>query len=139
MKKNGYILLLFTFLVACDPKMPKDQYDAVYKTKGDGYPEYLLIKKLTDSTFSYMFFPEDYKVSCEAQLKGVAINQFFQRGPDIEIQKDGSGISTYRYAGDNYKCTLVITTGYEKMVKVHSHCNGGNNCPKDAEYILEEK
>ena len=136
MKKASFILLIF--FVACGPKMPKDEYDAVYKTKDNGYPEYLLMKKLTDSTYSYLFFPEDYKVSCEAQLKGVATNQFFQRGPDIEIQKDGSGISTYRYSGDNYKCTLVITTGYKNSVKVHSHCNGGNVCPNDAEYILEE-
>ncbi len=137
MRKIGFILL--AFLVACGgPKMPKDQYDAVYKTKGEGYPEYLLLKKLSDSTYSYMFFPEDYKMTCEAQMKGVAINKFLQRGPDIEMQKDGSGISTYRYVAENYKCVLLITTGYSDKVKVHSHCNGGNVCPVDAEYTIDK-
>lgn len=137
MKKIAFILL--TFLAACGgPKMPKDQYDAVYKTEGDGYPEYLLIKKTSDSTLQYTFWPEDYEMTCQAQLKGVAVNQFFKRGPDIVIQKDGSGIPTYRYTGDNYKCTLVITTGFPDMVKVHSHCNGGNVCPQDAEYTLDK-
>jgi len=137
MKKIGFILLVF--LTACGgAKMPKDQYDAVYKTEGDGYPEYLLLKKLSDSTYSYLFFPEDYKMSCEAQMKGIATNQYFKRGPDIVIQKDGSGIPTFRYTGDNYKCTLVITTGFTDMVKVHSHCNGGSNCPQDVEYVLDK-
>ncbi|HWZ22581.1 MAG TPA: hypothetical protein VNW06_07990 [Cytophagaceae bacterium] len=136
MKNVGFIVLLF--LVACGPKIPKDQFDAVYKTKGDGYPEYLLLKKISDSTYSYMFFPEDYQMSCEAQVKGIAINHFLQRGADIEVQKDGSGLSTYRYAAENYKCTLLLTMGYVDLVKVHCHCNGGNNCPDDAEYVLEK-
>ncbi len=137
MKKIGFLLL--TVLVACGgSKMPKDQYDAVYKTDGDGYPEFLLLKKISDSTYSYLFYPEDYKMTCEAQMKGVATNQFYKRGADIEVQKDGTGLPTYRFAGDNYKCTLVITTGYADKVKVHSHCNGGNICPKDAEYVLDK-
>lgn len=65
MKKIGFILLVF-LTAACGSKIFKDQFDAVYKTKGDGYPEYLLLKKLSDSTCSYMFFPEDYKMSYEA-------------------------------------------------------------------------
>ncbi len=137
MKKIAFLLFL-TSLAACGPKMPKDQYDAVYKTEGDGYPEYLLLKKLNDSTYNYTFWPEDYEMTCAAQKKGIATNQFFKRGPDIVVQKDGSGIPTYRYTGDNYKCTLVITTGFTDMVKVHSHCNGGNICPEDAEYVLEK-
>ncbi|HVD98520.1 MAG TPA: hypothetical protein VNB90_09980 [Cytophagaceae bacterium] len=137
MKKLLLIFFLLS-LAACGPKMPKDQYDEVYKTKDKGYPEYLLMKKINDSTYSYMFFPEDYEMTCAAQKKGTAINQFYHRGPDIVIQKDGSGIPTYRYAGDNYKCTLVITTGFPNMVKVHSHCNGGDMCPQDAEYVLEK-
>ena len=136
MKNIFFIFLLF--LAACGPKLPKDQYDAVFKTKGEGYPEYLLLKKLSDTSYSYMFFPEDYKMSCEAQMKGVATNQFLERGPDIEVQKDGTGLPTYRYTAQNYKCILLITTGYPDRVKVHSHCNGGNICPKDAEYILQQ-
>ncbi|HSZ26161.1 MAG TPA: hypothetical protein VK766_10595 [Cytophagaceae bacterium] len=137
MKQSTF--LLFLFLMACGgPRMPKDQYDEVYKTDGDGYPEYLLLKKTSDSTYTYLFFPEDFKMICEAQLKGVALNQFFKRGPDIEVQQDGSGVSTYRYTGDNYKCSLVIKTGYAGRVKVHSHCNGGNNCPEDVEYVLQK-
>lgn len=138
MKQAGFIALIFLMAACGGPKMPKDQYDAVYKTESKGYPEYLLLKKLSDSTYSYMFFPEDAKMSCEAQRKGIATNQFFKRGPDIVIQKDGSGIPTYRYSGDNYKCSLVITVGFPDMVKVHSHCNGGSMCPGDAEFVLEK-
>lgn len=137
MKKVVFMLLVV--LASCGgSKIPRDQYDAVYKTEGDGYPEYLLLKKLSDSTYSYMFYPEDFEMTCAAQLKGTAVNQFYQRGPDIVVQKDGSGIPTYRYTGDNYKCSLVITTGFTDMVKVHTHCNGGNICPKDAEYVLDK-
>ncbi len=136
MKKIAFILL--TFLAACGgPKMPKEQYDAVYKTEGDGWPEYLLVKKLNDSSYSYMFFPEDFKISCETQKKGIAVNRFLQRGADIELQKDGSGQPTYRYVADNYKCSLLLTMGYQNKIKVHSHCNGGNNCPKDVEYVID--
>ncbi len=81
-----------------------------------------------------MFFPEDYKMSCEAQVKGIAVNKFLQRGADIEIQKDGNDLSTYPYIIDNYKCTLLLTMGYADLVKVYCHCNGGNNCPEDTEY-----
>ena len=137
MKKLAFVVLI-AFVSCGGPKMPKDQFDAVYKTEGDGYPEFLLLKKLSDSTYQYLFFPEDFKMSCAAQLKGVATNQFYKRGADIEVQKDGSGISTFRFAADNYKCTMVITTGYDNKVKVHSHCNGGNICPNDAEYILDK-
>ncbi len=138
--RKNTLLLFISLLAACNkPEIPRDQYDEVYKTTAKGYPEYLLLKKLTDSTYQYLFFPEDYKMTCEAQMKGIAVNQFFKRGPDIVIQKDGSGLPTYRYTGDNYKCTMVITTGFPEMVKVHSHCNGGNVCPKDAEYELEKE
>jgi hypothetical protein len=133
------ILFIFLIIVAgCNTKPSKDQYDALYKTKGDGYPEYLFLKKLNDSTYSYKFFPEDYEMSCEAQKKGLAVNKFLESGPVIEMQKDGSGQPTYRYVSDNYKCSLLITIGYKDMVKVHSHCNGGNNCPKDTEYVIEK-
>ncbi len=143
MRKHINLILFVVFgvvLFSCGgEKMPVDQYDEVYKTEGDGYPEYLLMKKLTDSTYQYLFFPEDFKMSCQAQLKGIAVNKFFKRGPDIVIQEDGSGVNTYKYTGDNYKCTLVLTTGFKELVKVHSHCNGGDNCPEDAEYVLTPK
>ena len=139
MKRVEFLIMVILILASCSsPKIPKEQYDAVYKTTSEGYPEFLLIKKLSDSTVSYLFSPEDYKKTCEAQMKGVATNQFYKRGADIEIQKDGSGMPTYRFAADNYKCTLVLTTGYTDKIKVHSHCNGGNICPNDAEYIIDK-
>jgi len=135
-----FAVLISVLLLSCGgDKMPVDQYDEVYKTEGDGYPKYLLMKKLSDSTYQYLFYPEDAKMSCQAQLKGLALNQFFKRGPDIVIQNDGSGIDTYKYTGQNYKCMLVLTTGFKDKIKVHSHCNGGDKCPDDAEYVLAPK
>lgn len=142
MKFEGLFLfaILGVLLFSCSgEKMPTDQYDEVYKTEGAGYPEYLLLKKVSDSTYLYLFFPEDVEVSCPFQRKGVAMNKFYKRGPDVVIQKDGSGVDTYKFTGDNYKCTLVLTTGFKDRVKVHSHCNGGDNCPEDAEYVLEKE